>query len=360
MDPIVKTIPVNLKNKSYHILIGKEILSEIERVDEILSAERFAIIISSRVYELHGDLIGKSFRGYDNFSYHVMNDGEEHKNYSYAESFFSWLLESGCSRRSCIIAIGGGVVGDFAGFIASCYMRGVPLVHIPTTLLAMVDSSIGGKVAVNISVGKNIVGAFYQPEMIISDVSFLNTLPEKELKNGITETVKHALIGEGKLLDLLLNNDLESIKDQDVIEEVIYLSAKFKSSIVEQDEREGGLRAVLNFGHTAGHAIESMLEYRGISHGEAVAMGLRVEMVISRELGWLGREDMLLIEDILERYGLLESNYRLDGDAVLEHMRYDKKNLNGNINFVLLKGLGNPVYNQSIDEDIIRGAISAL
>lgn len=359
MDSIVKTIPVNLKNKSYHILIGKEILSEIERVGEILSAERFAIIISSRVYELHGDLIERSFRGYDNFKYHIMNDGEEHKNYSYAESFFSRLLEDGCSRRSCIIAVGGGVVGDFAGFIASCYMRGVPLVHIPTTLLAMVDSSIGGKVAVNISVGKNIVGAFYQPEMIISDVSFLNTLPERELKNGIAETVKHALIGKGKLLDVLLDNNLASIKDQEVIEEVVYLSAKFKSSIVEQDEREGGLRAVLNFGHTAGHAIESMLEY-SVSHGEAVAMGLKVEMVISQELGWLGREDILLFDEMLERYGLLEKNYRLNGDAVLDHMRYDKKNLNGSIRFVLLKGFGNPVYNQRIDEDIIRRAISTL
>lgn len=360
MDPIVKTIPVNVKNKSYHILIGKEILSQIERVDEILSAERFAIIISSRVYELYKDSIEESFRAYNNFKFNIMKDGEEHKNYKYAESFFSWLLENGYSRRSCIIAIGGGVVGDFAGFIASCYMRGVPLVHIPTTLLAMVDSSIGGKVAVNISVGKNIVGAFYQPEMILSDVSFLQTLPEKELKNGITETVKHALIGEDKLLDLLLNNDLESIKDRDVIEEVIYLSAKFKSSIVEQDEREGGLRAVLNFGHTIGHAIESLMEHRGVSHGEAVAMGLKIEMIISRELGWLGTEDVLLFDEILKRYGLLGDNYKLNGDDLLNHMRYDKKNLNGNIHFVLLKGLGNPVFNQSIDEGIIRGAISTI
>jgi 3-dehydroquinate synthase len=360
MDPIIKTILVTLKDKSYNILIGNGILSRIESLTDILSAERFAIIISSRVHELYHDFIGKSFKAYDNFKIKIMNDGEEYKNYKYAESFFDWLLENGYSRRSCIVAIGGGVVGDFAGFVASCYMRGIPIVHIPTTLLAMVDSSIGGKVAVNISVGKNIVGAFYQPEMILSDVSFLRTLPEKELKNGITETVKHALIGEGELLNLLLNNDLESIKECDVIEQVIYLSAKFKSSIVQQDEREDGLRAILNFGHTVGHAIESLLEYRNVSHGEAVAMGLKIEMVISKELGLLGREDILLFDDILKRYDLLYNNYRLSGDDLLNHMRYDKKNVNGNINFVLLKGLGNPVYNRRIDEGIIREALSTL
>ena len=326
MDTPIKTISVKLQNRSYDILIGKSILNQINNAIDSLVPDKLAVIISRRVDRLYSDYVKKAFKGYNNYEIILMNDGEEFKCYRYAEEFFNILLKKGYSRKSAIVSIGGGVVGDFSGFLASFYMRGIPIIHIPTTLLAMIDSSIGGKVAVNIEAGKNIVGSFHQPEIVISDISFLKTLPDNELKNGLTETVKHALIGASEILDILLNNDIDSIKNDKVIKEIIYLSAKFKSSIVEKDEREAGLRAILNFGHTVGHAIESLSRYKGISHGEAVAIGIIIELEMSRYRGFISEEDVIIYSEIVERYNLIYSDYRLDADELMNHMRYDKKN----------------------------------
>ncbi len=360
MDKDERLISVCTKEKSYDIIIGKSILSEIKRQDEILKGERFTIIISANVYKLYEEYINESFAQYNNFDIIQMMDGEEYKNYKYAEEFFDKLLQSGNNRKSVIIGIGGGAVGDFAGFIAALYMRGIPVIHVPTTLLAMVDSSIGGKVAVNISAGKNIVGAFYQPEFVISDVGFVNTLPDNELKNGLTEVLKHGLIGEYELYRIMSENDLKSIRTLDKVIKLVYLSAKFKSSVVEKDEKEGGLRAILNFGHTIGHAIESLLEFKGISHGEAVAIGIKAESEISRRLGWLNDQETEKINKIIDEYGLVFNNYNLDADSIIEHMKYDKKNKSGVINFVLLKGIGNPVYNQVVKDELIRDVLKEM
>ncbi len=360
MDPAVRTIPVAFADNAYTILIGSDILHRQNLKEVIPPADRVAIIASARVYELYRDRIHKVLNECKPADLMFMEDGEEYKNYQYAEHFFEWLLKKRFSRKSLMVAIGGGVVGDFAGFIASTFMRGISIVHIPTTLLAMVDSSIGGKVAVNISAGKNIVGTFHQPALIISDISFLDSLPERELKNGITETVKHALLGERELLDILRNHDLGSIVQDGVLERLVFLSAQFKSRVVMQDERESGLRSILNFGHTVGHAIESVLAYRGITHGEAVAMGIRAAMSISREIGWLGDEDIALYDELVQRYDLIHHTRALDQTELLEHMRYDKKNYDGRIHFVLMKGIGAPVYNQRVDEEIIRKALSSL
>jgi 3-dehydroquinate synthase len=289
-----------------------------------------------------------------------MKDGEQNKNYQYAEEFLNGLLLKGYSRQSAIIGIGGGVTGDFAGFIAALYMRGMPLVHIPTTLLAMVDSSIGGKTAVNLSAGKNIAGAFYQPELVISDIGFIKTLPENELKNGLTEVLKHGLIGQNDLLEILSGNNLNTIKEFDNLFNMVFLSAGFKAGIVGQDEREGGLRAILNFGHTAGHAIESLMELKGISHGEAVAIGIKIEIEISRRMGWLKDKEIDKINEIITKYNLIYNKYELNADGIIKHMKYDKKNAGGKIKFALLKGVGNPVFNQSVDEGLIREIIKEI
>ncbi|MDY6932645.1 MAG: 3-dehydroquinate synthase [Spirochaetota bacterium] len=352
-----RIVHVKTKSKCYDIIIGDYILPQIEIKRELLSKERFALIISSKVFNLYQDYIENSLKRYDNYDILLMEDGEENKSYKNSEKYLYQLLGKGYNRKSVIIGIGGGAVGDFSGFIAAVYMRGIPIIHVPTTLLAMVDASIGGKVAVNISSGKNIIGAFYQPELVISDVSFLKTLPENELKNGLVEILKHALLGESRLLSILLENDLDSIKRIDCIQELVFLSAAFKSEIVEKDEREGNLRAILNLGHTIGHAIESLMEYRGISHGEAVAIGLNIEMKISIDYGWLSNDEIEVVNNIMDRYRLLEKRYNLCADDIVRHMKYDKKNEEGKFNFVLLKGLGKPVYNQNIEEDIIRKVI---
>lgn len=358
MDGYVEKLSVNTKDKNYEIIIGRNVIKLINETGFLLK-DKFAIIVSSGVYSLYNEYISECFKDYKNFDIIQMEDGEVNKNYKYAEKVFNILLEKGYTRNSLIIGIGGGVVGDFAGYIAALYMRGIPVIHFPTTLLAMVDSSIGGKVAVNISAGKNIIGAFHQPEMVISDVSFIDTLPENELKNGLSELLKHAIIGKKELLNILSENNLKSIRESNIVGKFVYLSAQFKSFVVGTDEREGGLRSILNYGHTIGHAIESLMEYKGISHGEAVAIGLKIESEISRRMGWLSDDEISKINMIINRYGLIYNEYSLNADEIIDHMKYDKKNSGGKINFVLLKGIGNPLYNQHVDEQLIRDIISS-
>lgn len=360
MDAAVKKIPLSTGGHAYNIAIGSDILPTVDFPSGYKSADKIGFIVSERVWGLHRAFISKLFQNAEAYEYIMMNDGEENKNYRYAEQFFEWLLGKGFTRKSVMIAIGGGVVGDFAGYCAALFMRGIPVVHVPTTLLAMVDSSIGGKVAVNISAGKNIVGVFYQPAMVVSDIRFLDTLPDDELKNGITETVKHALIGESSLLTMMMKHDLSSIKDRDTLEELIYLSAGFKAGVVSEDEKESGRRAILNFGHTIGHAIESFMEYRGISHGEAVAIGLKGAMEISRELGYISREDVSVFDECARRYELFDKAHRFDPDEVIRHMKYDKKNYGGRINFVLLRSMGVPQYDCEVPEDVLKHVLRGL
>ncbi len=362
MSRTVRSITARTENKSYNIIIGIEILSRINCIRGILSQDKFAIIAGSGIMQLYERDIRKVFSEYDNFDIFTMHDSEENKNYLYAEGFLNEMLKKGYTRKSAVIGIGGGVVGDFAGFIASIFMRGIPVIHIPTTLLAMVDSSIGGKTAVNISAGKNIAGAFHHPEIVISDISFIKTLPDNEFKNGLSEVLKHAVIGEENLLTILEEKDLKSIKDLDIIAEIVYHSALFKSGIVEKDQHENNLRTILNFGHTAGHAIESMLGYKGISHGEAVAIGIKIETEISRQLGWLSEEESKIVNNLINKYELVYNNFKLIAENIIEHMKYDKKNYGNKIRFVLLKGFNNPVYNQEVDvnflKDVIKGIIN--
>jgi 3-dehydroquinate synthase len=360
MGNTMTSVTARTKNKSYEVYIGENILSQISKMDKILSADRFALIVSARIMDLYNNEIRKTFSQYSNFDIFRMRDGENNKNFKNAEKFLEKLLKKGYTRKSAVIGIGGGVVGDFAGFIASVYMRGIPVLHIPTTLLAMVDSCIGGKTAVNLSLGKNIVGAFHQPEMVISDISFMQTLPEKELRNGLSEVLKDALIGEEKLLDILYKNDLKSIRESDTIQKVVYLSALFKSRIVEEDEDEKGLRAILNFGHTAGHAIESMSGYKYFPHGVAVAIGLKIETEISRRIGWLNDGDARAVNELISRYNLIYKTKKLNADKIIEHMKYDKKNFGNKLRFVLLKGFNNPVYNQEVEPSLLKDAVKNI
>ena len=340
-------------NSNYSIVIGESVLTTLKDIKIVQEADNVAVIVSKNVISLHENYINESISDIKNCELLIMDDKEENKSYLYAEEFLANLIKLKFTRKSVIIAIGGGVVGDFAGYIASLYMRGIPIIQVPTTLLAMVDSSIGGKVAVNLSRGKNMVGAFHQPHKVLTDILFLNTLPQRELKNGLTEALKHGVIGDLETIDILEKNDLNTIVQKDTIIKLIARSVSFKTSVVERDEMEGGLRKILNFGHTIGHAIESYKEYKGILHGEAVAIGIFIKLEVMLNLGQFSEKEFERMKKIMDKYALLRFDLDIESEAVISHLIYDKKNFSGKINFVLVKGIGNPVFNQQIDQSTL-------
>lgn len=356
----IKTVSVTTESASYSYRVGTGIFDIDAVIDRVKEVDKAGIVISKRVYDLHQDYIKTGLPEMVPYSIFIMDDEEENKSFSYSELFLQKMVKEGFSRKSLLVGIGGGVVGDFTGFLASIYMRGVPVIHVPTTLLSMVDSSIGGKVAVNLSVGKNIVGAFHQPAAVSSDVTFLKTLPEEEWINGLAEILKHGLIGDERTLDLLEGLETSVIDREDLLIEIIFASAAFKASIVALDEREGGIRAILNFGHTVGHALESILEFSGISHGEAVAAGMVVEIEISRKLGLLNQQETERITKLLDRFVPLKKLYDLDRQEIFNHMKFDKKNSAGRINFVLLEAVGKPLIDYNVDDEIIIEALKLI
>ncbi len=355
----MKSVTVRTDDGDYDILLGNRMLDQFDFAKLADQYDAIGFIVSERVLQLYESILHKISHGISARIY-PMSDGEEHKNYRYAENFFNRLLKDGFTRKSLLIGVGGGVVGDFAGFLAAGYMRGIPLIHVPTTLLAMVDSSIGGKVAVNIEAGKNIVGAFHQPRNVIADTRFLNTLPDAEIQNGIAETIKHAVIGESRLLPILQQHELHSIRDDEAIEELIFLSASFKAMVVSQDVREAELRAILNFGHTVGHALESWMHYTNISHGMAVALGMKAEAEISNRMGFLRENEMALLNELLLRYGFLATSLSFDPAGVLAHMKFDKKNVKDSLRFVLLKKIGEPLYNIPVEESLVFDVLKKI
>ncbi|MCL2025351.1 MAG: 3-dehydroquinate synthase [Leptospirales bacterium] len=356
----MKEIKAVTGTSSYTVQIGHQIMLKSSELKEKLSANKCAVVLSSHLYDLHWEYLMELLGKYTNKELFLMHDLEENKNYLYAEEFLQGFADKGLTRDSVVWSIGGGVVGDFAGYCASLYMRGINIIQCPTTLLAMVDASIGGKVAVNLRSGKNLAGSFLQPSLVVCDTFLLSTLPEKEMKCGLAEIIKHALIGDSASLDILLKHDFASIQKEDVLSELIYNSIKFKLSVVSQDEKELSIRAILNFGHTVGHAIESLMGYKGIGHGEAVAAGIFAESRISRDMGLLSHADQEKITALLEQYGMNDKSISCNAKDVIEHMKFDKKNVGNSIKFVLLKEIGVPLYGSSVPsvpDDVIISAL---
>ncbi|MDR3237032.1 MAG: 3-dehydroquinate synthase [Spirochaetia bacterium] len=354
----MKEIEAVIGESRYTIEIGNRLLLDSQRLKEKISGSgKCAVVLSNYLYDLHWEYLIEVLGGYTNKELFLMQDSEENKNYIYAENFLQGFAVKGLARDSLVWSIGGGVVGDFAGYCASLYMRGINIVQCPTTLLAMVDAGIGGKVAVNLQSGKNLVGSFHQPILVVSDTVFLSTLPDREIKCGLAEIIKHSLIGDAASMDILLKHNLESVKDESVLSELVYHSAKFKVSVVAADEKEEGLRAILNFGHTVGHAVESFMAYKDISHGEAVAAGILAESRISKEAGLLSADGLELVVDLLKRYDLFDNSINCGSDGVIEHMKFDKKNKENSVRFVLLKAPGEALYNQTVPNDIINRAV---
>jgi 3-dehydroquinate synthase len=290
----------------------------------------------------------------------VIPDGEQAKDWRTLERVFDELLAARCGRDTVLVALGGGVVGDLAGFAAAIYQRGIPFIQVPTTLLAQVDSSVGGKTAINHPRGKNMVGAFHQPLAVISDTATLDSLPGRELRAGLAEVIKHGFVLDRAFTDWLDGNlDALLARERSVLAHAVRRSCELKAQVVAADERETGLRAILNFGHTFGHAFEAGAGYGAWLHGEAVAAGMVMAAELSVRVGLLPRAEAMRVRALIGRAGLPVAGPALSIQRILELMQVDKKAAAGRIRFVLLNGIGAAVIKGDVDERIVREAISA-
>jgi len=341
------------------VVIGAGLLDALGGFCAELGLGRRALVVASETVErLYGQRARGSLEA-QGFAVHraVIPDGEEHKTPSTLLRLYDACVEAGLDRSSFVVALGGGVVGDVAGFAAATYMRGIDCVQVPTTLLAQVDASIGGKTGVNHSRGKNLIGAFHQPRGVLADVETLATLPEREYRSGLAEVVKYGLIADAELFALLEREcDGLSRREAPLLGPVVARCAAIKGRVVEADEKEVGLRAILNYGHTVGHAIEAATGYRRFTHGEAVAVGMVVEGRLSVMLGMLEEGDFQRSVELIERAGLPTRAEGVPFDAVFEAMTKDKKARDGRLRFALLDGIGNARIVEDVPVDAVAEA----
>ncbi len=337
-------VRVELPGRSYSIWVGEGLLHVSgEYVRELGLGTRCAVVTNPVVAAHYAEPVEASLRkaGFECIRVEIP-DGEEFKNLATLTRIYDALVAAGLERKDPVLALGGGVVGDIAGFAAATYLRGVPLVQLPTTLLAQVDSSVGGKTGINHPLGKNLIGAFYQPSLVLADVAALRTLPERELKAGLAEVVKYGAILDAELFSLMEERMEELVALQPAVTSlVVRRCCELKAGVVMRDERESGERAVLNFGHTLGHALESVTEYRRYLHGEAVAIGMVFAARLSVELGLCPPEVPPRLERLLQRIGLPVSlPAEVDAARLLQSLERDKKVQGGKIRFVCIEGLG--------------------
>ena len=353
-------VPIALGDRSYDIHIGCGLL-DLETSWAGLPASRDALIVTNRVVgPLYADRLAAQLGGRHRRVLQIaLPDGEEHKNAATLELIYDKLLTEVCDRKTVIYALGGGVVGDMAGFAAACYMRGVPFVQVATTLLAQVDSSVGGKTAINHPRGKNMIGAFYQPARVICDLDLLDTLPGRELSAGLAEVIKYGPIADPLFFDWIESNiDALRACDKLALAHAVRRSCEIKAEVVGQDEREGGLRAILNFGHTFGHAIETGLGYGQWLHGEAVGCCMVMAADLSARLGLVDAALVPRLQRLCRRAGLPVQVPPLSIDRWMALMRGDKKTEAGEIRFVLIEGLGHAVVRPASDA-LVAAVIAA-
>ena len=366
-------VRTNARPHEYEIRIGRGILSEAGRIARGClgkQSQRIALISNRKVFSLHGSSVVKSLQA-EGFSVTpwLIGDGERYKSVQTTEKVLSFLSETGIERSDGVVALGGGVIGDVAGFAAAVYLRGVPLIQIPTTLLAQIDSSVGGKTGVNLPTGKNLVGSFHQPGAVVIDIETLTTLPLRELSAGWCECVKQGAVSGRKLFRQTIDF-LELFKSQGVLaslqlEELIASHCAFKASIVAADEREDlarrdrRSRRILNFGHTIAHALEAVTNYRRFRHGEAVGHGMLVAGELSKNLGLLKQSELELLRQAVSRCGLLPTAGDLDGRAVIDAIAQDKKRIAGHVQWVLLERIGHPriVDGKEISPGLLRKSV---
>ncbi|MED5622202.1 3-dehydroquinate synthase [Ideonella sp. BN130291] len=336
------TVPIDLGDRRYDILIGSALLDAASTWQSLPPAGAAAIVTNTTVAPLYAERLQAALRPrYQRQLVITLPDGESHKDWASLNQIFDRLLAEACDRKTVLFALGGGVVGDMTGFAAACYMRGVPFVQVPTTLLAQVDSSVGGKTAINHPRGKNMIGAFYQPLRVVCDLDVLDTLPARELSAGLAEVIKYGPIADPDFLDWIEHNlDALLARDKAALAHAVRRSCEIKAWVVAQDERESGLRAILNFGHTFGHAIEAGLGYGEWLHGEAVGCGMVMASALSVELGLMPPSFAERMRRIVQRAGLPVVGPALGVARYLELMSVDKKAEDGDIRYVLIEALG--------------------
>lgn len=344
-QPALITLSVDLGDRSYPILIGQSLISDTAIVARYITGQRVAVVTNTVVAPLYLEKFVQTLTDAGKkVTSVVLPDGEEEKSWNNLMRIFDCLLTEKCDRKTTLVALGGGVVGDMTGFAAATYMRGVPFVQIPTTLLAQVDSSVGGKTGINHPLGKNMIGAFYQPQAVLADTATLRTLPARELSAGLAEVIKHGAITDEAFFNWIeLNIDKLMDGEAQALAYAIQRSCEIKAEVVRQDEREGGLRAILNFGHTFGHAIEAGLGYGKWLHGEAVGCGMVMAADLSYRLGYIDARSKQRVRALVEAAGLPVIAPDLGTERWLELMEVDKKNEGGQIKFILLKPLGSAV-----------------
>ncbi len=356
----MKKVSVSTTGKNYPVYIGKSILNEaVLSAAEEYSSKKILVVADENVLENHSKKIKDVFSvsGKNTFLY-KLKSGEKRKSYIELNKIYSFLLKNNFGRDSLIVAIGGGVAGDLSGYAASTYMRGINLIHIPTTLLAMVDSSIGGKTGINFNTRKNIIGSFYQPEMVITDLDFLSSLPDSEITSGIGEIIKYAFLSEKKFYSYVKKNVLKIYEDDlKILEEIVLKSVKIKAGVVSQDEKEGSLRKILNLGHTFAHAFETDLNFK-IKHGEAVIAGIISALFLAEKTGILTKEKLNEFIELPLKIKLSGRIKSLNNENAYSVMLSDKKNREGKIKFVLPADTGSILIDVEADKNDVLYSLS--
>jgi 3-dehydroquinate synthase len=357
----MQTLTVALADRAYPIHIARGLLTRSELILPFLRQPRVAIVTNTVVAPLYLKPFADALRHADiDVIEIILPDGEKHKNWLTLNLIFDVLLARRCERSTTLIALGGGVTGDMTGFAAACYQRGMPFIQVPTTLLSQVDSSVGGKTAINHPLGKNMIGAFYQPKLVLADTDTLNTLPEKELRAGLAEVIKIGLIRDLPFF-IWLEDNLERLlaRDPEALAYAVHRSCQNKAEVVVADEHENGERALLNLGHTFGHAIETGMGYGEWLHGEAVSAGTMMAAELSCQLGWIGIAEVARIEKLFQRAGLPVKGPKLAVNTYLELMRHDKKVQDGKLRLVLFQKIGQAVVSDAAPQADIARAIVA-
>ncbi|MDD6923286.1 MAG: 3-dehydroquinate synthase [Veillonellaceae bacterium] len=359
----MRDVHVELGKDSYEILIGRNLGAELQNfIRETGFSEKALLISDTNVGKLYGENVLRSIREAGLSAELIMVPaGESSKSLQQAEQLYTAAIEHCLDRKSPIFALGGGVVGDLAGFIAATYMRGVPFVQIPTSLLAQVDSGVGGKVAVNHHLGKNLIGAFYQPKRVFMDMGTLDTLPVREIHTGLGEIVKYGVIYDADFFDFLEKNADKALSLEEMaVQHMVARSCEIKADVVSKDEKEGGLRRILNFGHTIAHAIEKETGYVRYNHGEAVAIGMIGAAYISREMGAARDEEVERLERLIKRMGLPMRAGGCTTDHMYRDIFHDKKTVGGRVNWVLMKEIGNVFVTDDVPEAVVRHAMDMV
>lgn len=356
----MRTLHLDLGERSYPIHIGTQLLDNPQLFQPHIHGKQVLVVSNVTVAPLYLDVLQRALSGYT-LRHIELPDGEAYKTLDTLNTIFDVLLEHRFNRRCTLIALGGGVVGDICGFAAASYQRGVDFIQVPTTLLSQVDSSVGGKTGVNHKLGKNMIGAFHQPNCVVIDTDTLNTLPDRELSAGLAEVIKYGLIRDPEFFTWLEQNmDRLLARDPEALAFAIERSCRNKADVVAADERESGQRALLNLGHTFGHAIETGMGYGAWLHGEAVGTGMLLAAELSARQGWIGTGDVARIEKLLQRARLpVQTPAGMDTEQFLELMAVDKKVLDGGLRLVLLKSIGEAIVTGDFDPRQLRATLDS-